>query len=147
MTYQAQPEIADFFAQFERAGNDLDTIWLDSAFADQFLNIGPDLAGPVTKEALIAALPMRDGLFASIGARGSRLSSLIETPLDGMHSIVKTHWQVQFPNAVGNASPLELSSTFLLRREPSGWKIVVYLNHQDIVALVRERSAGVGDGG
>ena len=52
-----------------------------------------------------------------------------------------TGWAVGFSESVSDDA-LALTSTFLLRRDPGGvWRIVVYLNHQDIVDVIGTRSA------
>ena len=53
-----------------------------------------------------------------------------------------TGWAVGFSESVSDDAQLTLTSTFLLRRNSRGsWRIVVYLNHQDIVDLIGTRSA------
>jgi len=139
MTTPPRDDIARFFTAVERAGNELDTDWLASAFSEQFLNLSPDGAGVVSTQTLLESLPMRARLFASIGADGSTLTALAETPLDDLHTLAETRWQLRFPESPETA-PLTLRSTFVLRHEAGVWQIVLYLNHDNIVSIIKDRA-------
>jgi hypothetical protein len=138
MTNAARPDVSAFFKRYGQAGNALDVEVLSKCFLDTFLNLDPSVATPVKREALIAALPMREKLFGSVGAEGLDLTALSETPLDEMHTLVRTTWAARFaPDS--HARPLTLDATFLLRRaDGGGWRIAVYLNHHDVRATIRE---------
>jgi hypothetical protein len=62
-------------------------------------------------------------------------------PLDAIHTLVRTTWSVRFTPGV-TAAPATLSSTFLLRHGDDGWRIVVYLSHQDVTAAIRSSTGG-----
>jgi hypothetical protein len=134
-------EIREFFERFGRAGDGADPAGLAGCFAERFLALDPGTAAPVERGALIAALPARRRLFASIGAAGTDLAGLDETPLDEMHTLAETTWRVRFDEP---REPLLLRSAFLLRREPAGWRIVVYLNHDDLAATIAARGGEAG---
>jgi hypothetical protein len=136
-----RPDVRAFFERYEQAGNTLDTAVLTDAFHEVFLNLDPTAAGPVSRDALIKALPMRDQMFASIGARGMELDSISETPLDGLHTLVDTTWTVHIDPQGDDVEPLTLASAFLLRRHEERWRIVLYLNHQDIASIISTRRA------
>jgi hypothetical protein len=143
-----RPDVRSFFERYQQATDSLDSAGLAESFQDFFLNLDPGSATPVSRDALIKALPGRGQLFAAIGATGADLATIAESPLDDQHTLVKTTWTVRFgaaagPDAAAQApEPLTLLSTFLLRRDPGGpWRIVVYLNHQDIVGMIRDRVA------
>jgi len=54
-----------------------------------------------------------------------------------MHTLAHTTWRVRFgPDAPADRT-LTLSADYLLRQEDGRWRIVAYLNHQDIVAVIR----------
>ncbi len=81
-------------------------------------------------------------MFASIGARGMALTDATETPLDDLHTLVRTTWTVEFEDPRADR-PLTMSSSFLLRQEPDGWRIAVYLNHQDVAAVIAADRPGL----
>ncbi|HET8590402.1 MAG TPA: hypothetical protein VFM01_12285 [Nakamurella sp.] len=107
-------------------------------FAEQFLNLDPARAMVVTRDQLSAALPQRQTLFAAAGIRGTRLQHLDVRPLDALHQLADTEWAAEFDDP--NAEPLTLRSTFLVRLVDGAWRIVVYLNHQDIVTELARRA-------
>jgi hypothetical protein len=152
MPTAVRPDVRSFFDRYQQATDSLDSEVLAESFQEFFLNLDPGSATPVSRDALIRALPGRGQLFASIGASGADLATIAESPLDDQHTLVTTSWIVRFGDreegeeqAGAEAQPVEpltLHSTFLLRRDPGGpWRIVVYLNHQDIVKMIRARAA------
>ena len=108
-------------------------------FHETFLSLDPAAARVVSRDQLRAALPMRTRMFASIGALGTRLGDVTVIPLDDLHALARAAWDVEFADP--DAEPLQLRSTFLLRRVEGQWVVVVYLNHQDIVQIAAARSS------
>jgi len=141
VTHPARSDVQEFFDRFDRAGDILDTATLATCFNDVFLNLDPVSATPVSREALLNALPMREKLFGSLGVDGLDLRTVTDTPLDAIHTLVRTTWSVRFTPGV-TAAPATLSSTFLLRHGDDGWRIVVYLSHQDVTAAIRSSTGG-----
>jgi hypothetical protein len=133
-----------FLEQFSAAGKSLDAEAQRDCWAEIFLSLDPNRALPVERAAMLAALPRRRELFESIGATSSDLIDAEEMPLDERHTIVRTTWRWRLEDAAESEDELVLQSTFLLRREETGWTIVVYLNHQDVGALIAERCAKTG---
>ena len=130
-------DIHELFTRFERASADLDTAGLEQVFAEQFLNCDPNGAAPVSREALLQALPMRERLFASAGLGPARLVRLGVDELDEHYVLARTAWTL--PDETGDDA-LGLEATFLVRRTDAGPRIVLYLNHLDIARLVASRS-------
>ncbi len=110
----------------------------DHQFVEVFLNADPNGTTPVPRSALIESLPQRRQLFATIGLTETHLTAISQTTLDEHYTLVATEWAADLEG--GDSLPL--SSTFLLRREAGSLRIVLYLNHLDIVAAVREHRAG-----
>ena len=131
------PDIQSFFDDFQRAGDNDDADATKRQFAEVFLNADPNGTSPVPRSALIASLPQRRALFATIGLVRTRLTAISQTTLDERYVLVATEWAADLEG--GDSLPL--SSTFLLRREAASLHIVLYLNHLDIVAAVREHRA------
>ncbi|MDN3359566.1 hypothetical protein [Actinomadura sp. DC4] len=135
---QISDDVRDFFARFETAGNRLDLDEISGQFAETFMSAEPGGVRAVPKAAFLAALPARERLFASIGATGMRLTRIAETPLDDRYVLVDTEWETE---PVTDES-LTLSSAYVLHRAEDGsLQVVFYLNHQDIMEVLRERAA------
>ena len=137
-----RPDVRAFFEEYEQAANALDTTTLAELFGEVFLSLDPVRAACVPKDVFLRALPGRERLFGSIGATGTTLTEMRETPLDDVHTLVETSWAVRFGPDAAAAGPLELRSAFLLRRSGQRWQVAVYLNHQDIGAVIGSRAAG-----
>ncbi|MEN3264877.1 hypothetical protein [Pseudonocardia sp.] len=87
---------------------------------------------------------MRDQMFASIGVGGMELDSISETPLDGLHTLVKRRGPSTSTRRETTPKPLTLASPFLLRRHEERWRIVLYLNHHDIASIISTRRPALG---
>lgn len=134
MSANVRPDVHEFFERYERASRNLDPDVLAPCFADQFLSLDSSSAHSLTPAALMAALPHRKAMFESIGSEGLELGQIEETPLDDVHTLVRTSWILRL-RGESPRTPITLWSTFLLRREQGAWQIVLYLNHQDMGKL------------
>jgi|SRR5215475_11583329 len=134
---RVRPGVRAFFERYDRAARDLDTDALTSSFADVFLSLDASSAVAVSPQALLAALPRRRQLFENIGSDGLELADISETPLDNLHTLVRTSWQLRMRNRAPR-DPISLHSTFILRKDGEAWRIVLYLNHQDMTRLFSE---------
>lgn len=125
------PDIRAFLTEFEQRGANPEA---DSGdlFADQFLTSGPDRALVVSREALVASLPRRRQMFAAAGVGSARCVDAAQLDLDEHHLLVRSDWDADR----SGGDPLRLESTFLLRRETDGPRILAYLNHRDIAAAL-----------
>jgi len=134
---RVRPGVRAFFERYDRAARDLDTDALTSSFADVFLSLDARSAVAVSPRALLAALPRRKQLFENIGSDGLELADISETPLDDRHTLVRTSWHLRMQNRAPR-DPISLHSTFILRKDGEAWRIVLYLNHQDMTRLFSE---------
>jgi hypothetical protein len=137
MKATVKTSVEEFFADFEKRGNDPSAV--SDFFDDQFLSLDPSGSMVVRTDQLAAALPSRAAMFRTIGITGTRLASLALSVLDEKHVLVHTRWDSTFVEP--SSDPLELSSSFLLRRTDRGWRVAVYLNHADIAQVIARRHA------
>jgi hypothetical protein len=140
----ARTDVLDFLDAYQRGADTDAPDLVRPCFAETFLNLDPRSCGPVSREALIQALPHRARLFASIGVERLELTEASESPLDENHTIVATSWSARFASDVGDPEPLTLSSHLLLRRHAGSWHIVAYLSSTDLAEVIgQRRGAGV----
>jgi len=132
-----RPDVREFFQRYQRAGDRLDGEALEGMFSSVFLSLDPKSAAAVSPHALLAVLPRRRQLFQAIGCDGLVLADISETPLDDLHTLVRTSWRLLMHDQAPR-DPIFLLSTFILRMEEGAWRIVVYLNHQDLAKLFGE---------
>jgi len=132
-----RPDVRDFFRRYQSAGEDLDSEALASLFSGVFMSLDANSATAVSPQALLAALPRRKQLFEAIGSDGLELADISEMPLDDLHTLVRTSWRLRMRSQAPR-DPIFLLSSFILRREDGLWRIVLYLNHQDLNKLFSE---------
>ena len=132
-----RPDVRAFFQRYDRASHDLDSAALTSSFCDVFLAMDASSAVALSPQALLAALPRRKQLFEGIGSDGLELADICEIPLDDLHTLVRTSWNLRMRQEPPRG-PVCLRSTFILRKDDGAWRIAVYLNHQDMNELFTE---------
>lgn len=134
---RARPDVRAFFQRYDRAAHDLDTEALMSSFGQVFLSLDASSAVAVSPQALLAALPRRRQLFGASGSDGLELAGISEVPLDDLHTLVRTSWHLRMRDHAAR-DPVLLRSSFILRKDDGAWRIVLYLNHQDMNKLFSE---------
>jgi hypothetical protein len=125
------PEIDAFIEEFDRTSSQANTE-ATALFAETFLALDPARALALTPTMLAGALHARRGMFAKAGVGAVRRTNARQLRLDDHHVLVAADWTADR----ADREPLRLESTFLIRREPDGPRIVVYLNHHDVAALL-----------
>ena len=128
-----------FFESFQRDSNRDDIPSMVSHFAETFLAAGPQGAQCVRSTDFAAMLPKRKQLFARLGCRPATFVSLQQTPLDARYVTAKTTWRLDFDRGNAGIEEVLVDSTYLLDTGASPFKIVLYLSHQDIMQVLRER--------
>jgi hypothetical protein len=130
-------DIKAFFDAFAASSDACDLDKLLPMFADSFLAADMNGAHAVPANALRIALPKRKQMFSELGLKSTALVSLQQTPLDDQYVMVKTRWRWNFEGV----EPLENSSTFIVRRSEGTPKIVFYLTHEDMMAMLRAKKS------
>jgi len=133
---QVSVETMVFLDRFDASTTD-PTIDLSELFVDPFLALDPKGVHALNPTALAKFLPARREMFAKAGVTKVSRRSATESPVDGIHRLATVEWSAER----GNGPALPLRSSFLLRREEGRLRIVVYLNHVDIQALLAPKEA------
>lgn len=120
-----------FLIEFERRGADPESDDGDQ-FADQFLVTDPQHGTVLARESLVASLPFRRRMFQDAGVGSAHRVEAAQLDLDPWHVLVKSDWDAER----GDEPPVRLESTFLIRRDDAGPRILAYLNHKDIAAVL-----------
>jgi hypothetical protein len=136
-------EVKIFLNQFEVNANVGDAEEAEKQFADVFLAADPGGARAVPSSMLMTAVPQRKKLFESVGRSVTKLASVKQIALDDRYVLLRTEWMVkfdrEFEQEAGRSEELTLRSTFLVHRSDDGLKIVLYLSHQDLMSVLREK--------
>ena len=137
---QAETAVARFFQLYAQKTCEDNIPALVSQFTDPFISADPHGTRCVRVDDFAAALPKRKLLFDRLGCKPAVLVSLHETQLDARYVLAKTTWRFDF--ARENSGKLEqvlADSTFLVDTGEEEFKIVMYMAHQDIMQLLRDR--------
>jgi hypothetical protein len=135
---QPSTPVARFFQTYQLHNSSGDIPAIVSHFADTFLAVGPQGAQCVRAADFAIALPKRKQLFESLGSQSTALVSIHETPLDDRYVLARTQWQMTFDRE-GNTQNILVDSTFLLDTGNADVKILLYLPHQDIMQVLKDR--------
>lgn len=127
-----------FLRHFERNNSKSDFSEALAQFADPFMVAGPQGAQCVRVSDFARALPKRKQLFESYGCQPMQLISADTHALGDRYAIAHTRWKMDFANSDREAMVVE--STFVLDTAEERFRIVLYLAHQDIVAMLQERA-------
>ena len=129
-------DISEFLDAYDRL-RATDRTAVAKLFNPTFLVLDPSTATALTPAVLAGVLPARKRMFESAGIRATRRTNAREQRLDELHSLVQVEWVAERESGAG----ITLSSTFVLRRSVEGMRIVVYLNHRDVRALLEEQAS------
>ena len=138
---QAESAVARFFQRYARKTREDDIPWLVSQFTDPFVSADPHGTRSVRVDDFAAALPKRKMLFDRLGCQPAILVRLQETRLDcAVQSLAKTTWRFDFARVDSEETEQVLTdSTFLVDTGGEEFKIVMYMAHQDIMQVLRDR--------
>jgi hypothetical protein len=139
MGQEHELSIQEFFKAFETSSAAGDVEGLAAMYATAFLAAGPKGAQVVKSSDMLQVIPKRKQMLASIGCESASLVSLHENKLDDRYSLVRTEWRWRVKPAGIDPQDIVLSSTFLIQRSKNELRIVLYLNHADIMDTLRER--------
>jgi hypothetical protein len=131
--------IEAFFKEYEQAGNTLNTAQLLTQFADYFVVAAPNGTKSIRAADFVTLLPQRKAVFAEMGCQSSYLNALRTTLLSQHYALVETTWCFRCSLPDNRSEEVVVDSTFLIHMADEAMKIVLYLPHQDIMAVLRDR--------
>lgn len=126
--------VEDFFGRFALLNNKGDFSAAVAQFADPFIAAGPQGAQCVKASDFALALPKRKEMFARFGCESMQLAGVDAHSLGARYSLAHTRWKV---NCADERPAIFVDSTYVVDRAEE--RIVLYLAHQDILAILRER--------
>lgn len=127
--------VARFFDAYQENIAERNIDAMVAQFAETYLYGGPNGFQFLRSADLAAGLPRRRELLNSLGCGPSRLASLTETALDSRFVLARVLWEFAVEQAEESVA---IESTFLLDTV-APVRILVYLSHQDLVAMLKER--------
>jgi len=128
-----------FFERFQMLNGRADVEKLIELFAASVTVAGPAGANVITAPQLLGAIAKRKQLFDDAGHRETALVGFEETLLTARYSLVRTEWQWEFAPPSGEPTTVRLPSTYLVDRSGDAPHILVYILHDDVTAVLRQR--------
>jgi hypothetical protein len=127
-----------FFERFQSltAAADAD---LAAMYAASVMVAGPNGPQVVSSTDLQRAIPKRRQLLESAGYQDTALVEFEETALTNRYALVRAKFRWRFQPPGGQPDTVTLPSTFIVDRGADSPRIVVYMNEQDVVSVLRER--------
>jgi hypothetical protein len=135
----ASMSVEAFFRRFELNNNKSDFSAAVSQFAGTFMAAGPQGAQCVQASAFALALPKRKQLFKSFGCHSMQLVSVDVKSLGARYSMAHTRWKMNFADGDLSTKEMLVDSTFIVDTTEAEFRIVLYLAHQDVMAMLKER--------
>jgi len=108
-------------------------------YAAQVMIAGPNGTLVVSAADLQRAIPKRKLLLESAGYQDTELVGFEETALTARYSLVRAQFQWRFRAAGDRPATVTLPSTYIVDGGSGSPRIVLYLNEQDVVSVLRER--------
>ena len=141
MANQKKPTegLRPFFERFEMKNARADVESLIELYASNVMVAGP--AGPtiITAPNLLTAISKRKQVMDDAGHRETVLVGFEESTLTPRYSLVRTEWQWVFDQTSGEQTTVTLPSTFVVDRSGDVPHILVYILHDDVTAVLRQR--------
>jgi hypothetical protein len=128
-----------FFERFQSLSAASDVEGLAGLYAANVMVGGASGVRIVSSADLQRAIPKRKQLLDSIGYQDTELVGFEEVGLTSRYSLVRAQFQWQFKPANGEPIIVTLPSSFVVDRGGDAPHIVLYLNEQDVVSVLRER--------
>lgn len=131
--------VASFFQKFAASSNSKDTPAEIAHFANVFVAAGPFGNAIVKIEDFEKVLPKRRQLLKASGLVRTSLKSFDVTATTDRHVVVNNTWEMDFETQAHGQVTIPVTATFTIDMASESPKVLVYLAHQDILQILRDR--------
>lgn len=128
-----------FFERFQSLSSTCDFAGLAAMYAESVMIAGASGTQVVSSAVLQDAIPRRRQLLASAGHQETTLIEFEETRLTPRYALVRTTFRWRFQATDHEPATVTLPSTFIVDSGGDSPRIVLYINEQDVVSILRER--------
>ncbi len=132
------PQVKEFFQQYERANATSDVTAIAKLYGDTFMFCGPHSTQTVKKNDFLRVLPKMKARFSARGLSDSQLEAVEASTLDSKYVLAKVAWKMTLRTAQGNQR-IDALATYVLARNDGAFAIVVQIDHQDLATVVSDR--------
>jgi hypothetical protein len=131
--------IREFFRQYERGRNTVDTDLIASQYAESFMYAGPDGVRNATKADVRAGFAKGAEWLRSLGHTSTTLTSLEESSIDEHYAVVRATFMWHFEQVPGRSIDVAVDSTFIVHSRGGSSTIVFQHEHEDFLQSLRKR--------
>ena len=128
-----------FFERFQSLSAASDVEGVAAMYAGSVMIAGANGTQVVSSADLQRAIPKRRQLLESVGYRDTALVGFEETALTERYAVVRAQFRWLFRTPNGEPATVTLPSTYIVDRGGDSPRIVLYMNEQDVVSVLRER--------
>ena len=128
-----------FFERFQSLSAASDVEGVAAMYAGSVMIAGANGTQVVSSADLQRAIPKRRQLLESVGYRDTALVGFEETALTERYAVVRAQFRWLFRTPNGEPATVTLHSTYIVDRGGDSPRIVLYMNEQDVVSVLRER--------
>lgn len=132
---------ARFIQTFARLSAEANAVGLIAQFADSFLYAGPQGSQWMPARDFALALPRRKQVFEQFGHRSTELADVEEFWLGDRYVLARTRWRFTCEHGGQTRQMLDTASSFLIDAGAEPFRILLYVAHQDILEMLRQRGA------
>jgi len=128
-----------FFERFQSLSAASDLEGLAAMYADTVMIAGPHGAQAVSSADIQRAIPKRRQLLEAAGCHDMALVGFEETALSHRYALARVQFRWHCQTANTQPIAVTIPSTFIVDNGGAPPRIVLYLNEQDVVSVLRER--------
>ena len=128
-----------FFERFQSLSAASDVEGVAAMYAGSVMIAGANGTQVVSSADLQRAIPKLRQLLESVGYRDTALVGFEETALTERYAVVRAQFRWLFRTPNGEPATVTLPSTYSVDRGGDSPRIVLYMNEQDVVSVLRER--------
>lgn len=128
-----------FFERFQSLSAASDVELLSTMYAAAVMIAGPNGPRVVSSADIQRVIPQRRQLLESAGYQDTALVGFQQTALTDRYALVRAQFRWRFQPAAGEPASVTLPSTFIVDCGGDSPCIVLYMNDQDVISVLRER--------
>jgi len=129
-----QNPVTTFFQAYQEVLQSGESDALTRIYHESFLFGGTAGAQTVDRAAFLTMVPKRTAFVKSLGLTETLLGSVDSSALDERYTLAKVVWVMKVEKTGKPVQHLEASATYVLLRFEDSFRIVVQIDHQDLLA-------------
>lgn len=142
ITMHDAADLNAFFQEFAGVVHDADSSRVASLYTDPFTFGSEQGVQSVKLADFLRVLPRRQGFFAAIGLKATRVVAVEAEPLGNRYTRATVTWRFEYEPDGKAPIQDEGKATYILLRQDGQLRIAVQIDHQDLAQ--RAKDLGIG---